>query len=343
MRISIIFLLFSLFLGCNPSGIDMHFRTIQDIKALDWASLNQDGSLIAMGSVKTVNGKEAIVLYDLKTENLQTIWESDVYTRHATFHPSNPALVACLDEGSVGIVDRTTGKTLFRLISDFEYARSVGFSRDGKLLFTVVASLKHKPPVAWDRQTQGPYSISEIHKIDITTHTLVDKISIENEFVTAANFSLSHNYVGLRYMGGKAEVWDLNNNQCIQSVMHNQGDKCIVLLDDDTFLTDGFPAKDGSSIANVVMWDIKTGNVLKKFNPHQMALYNMGILRNKNNEQYVLSGGQDNLVCLWNLDSGKVIWSKRKKGALGYIVAVSSNGHRAVIDALDTPVIIDFW
>jgi WD40 repeat protein len=342
MRIFIIFLLLSLSLSCKPSEVDMRFQTIQNVNTIDWASLNQDGSLITMGSVNTTNGKETIILYEIKTKSLQTIWESDAPTRHAAFHPSNPALVACLDEASVGLVDITTGNTIFRLTFDFEYARSVGFSIDGKLLFAVVTNLNPKPPVDWDVRVQGPYDVSEIYKIDIATHALVDKISIENEFVTAANFSLTRNYVGLRYLDGKADIWDLDNNQCVRSVVHNQGDKCIVLLDDGTFLTDAFPVKDGTSIANVVMWDEKTGNVLKKFSPHRMQLCNMGIIQNKNNEQYILSGGQDNVVHLWSLDTGKVIWSKHDKKWF-YVVAVSGNRHRAVINAVGSPIIIDFW
>ena len=91
---------------------------------------------------------------------------------------------------------------------------------------------------------------------------------------------------------------------------------------------------------NVILWDIKTGQQIRTFNPHRMALTSMGIVISQGDEKFVLSGSNDYRAKLWNLSTGKIVWSQK----YGYDVrvATSGNGRRGVISADSDPVLINF-
>jgi hypothetical protein len=74
----------------------------KSIGIIDWTSLNENGSLVALG-----NGhRREIVLYDVQSKTSHVIWKSKgVYTQCVAFHPFNSNYIACCDQENIGIVD----------------------------------------------------------------------------------------------------------------------------------------------------------------------------------------------------------------------------------------------
>jgi WD40 repeat protein len=56
--------------------------------------------------------------------------------------------------------------------------------------------------------------------------------------------------------------------------------------------------------------------------------------------QLTLSSGEDGTICLWEIETGKVIWF-RKVGGMFSHVAVSADGTKGVFTDWFGPVIID--
>jgi WD40 repeat protein len=343
-----ILMLFSTLTGCYGTKVPMHSTRVEGLGVVDWASCNDDASLIAFGYVRS------ILLYDVKTQKIHTIWDSriwgsDTHGESVAFHPINANLIACCDQGSVGLVDWKAKKTLFRLQLEpvLGFLPGVSFSDDGSCLFVIHSFYgnSNNTPKEWDEEKQGVFCVSEILKIDIESQKIVDKIFLCNEIVNkGVDFDLAHRRFAVRTMGGKAEIRDLESGHCIQSVKHWNGDSCVKFIDDNTLITDGFPNKTehGYIKGNVVCWNIEIGKPSKIFNLHSMALTRngLGILLDKEGNKYVLSGGQDRRAILWNLDTGKIVWSKRF--GFDVRVATSANGKVAVICADGDPMIVTF-
>jgi WD40 repeat protein len=334
-----LFLFLSLIQGCYQDN--MRIQTIKGGGTIDWASLNQDGSLITMGSVDSKSGKESIVLYDVTTKQLHTIWESEQMILNATFHPLKSNYIACCDTIKVVLIDWKDDKVLFQIPIEDGFIPGMAFSQDGLYLFIVHSYFSKKIPDGWDEIKNGPYCISEIIKIDVESQTVLEKIILENNIVQGTDIDTTRNIVGVRYLGGKAEIWDLNHGKCIQSIIHRRGRDCILFVDDNHFLTDAFPDHPSLRLDNnVIMWNIKDGSRVRGYCPHEMELSGIGIVYNKNNERFILSGSKDRRACLWNLDTGKIIWSKRFRDEVR--IGVSKDGRRAVLGSFGDPILIEF-
>jgi hypothetical protein len=319
----------------------MRLRTIKGIGTVNWVSLNSDGSLIIMGSVNSKNKKETIVLYDVTTKQLSTIWENNQSMRIAVFHPLKSNYIAFCDDTNVVLIDWKDNKVLFQIPIERGYTPGMAFSPDGLDLFIVHSYFSERITEGWDKIKNGHYCVSEIIKIDVESQTVLEKIILTNGIVEGTDIDTVRNIAGIRYMGGEAEIWDLNHGKCIQSVIHIRGSKCILFVDDNYFLTDAFPDHPSLGLDNnVIMWNIKDGNQICGYRPHEMKLCGIGIVHNKNGERFILSGSEDRRACLWNLDTGKIIWSKRFR--FDVRVSVSKDGRRAVLASFGDPILLEF-
>jgi len=129
----------SLFAGCENINMKCHKKVIPGIGIVDWVSLNHDGSLIAFGNGKKLNG---ILLYETASGKEHVIWDSktwdsEAFAQSAAFHPTNSDYIACCDQVSVGLVNWRTGETLFRLELPHGFMPGIEFSSDGTKIFVI--------------------------------------------------------------------------------------------------------------------------------------------------------------------------------------------------------------
>jgi WD40 repeat protein len=309
---------------------------VKGIGVADWVSLNHDGSLIAFGNI--LHHNRGITLYDVQSQTSCVIWDNKKYALGVAFHPFNSDYIACCDVNNIGLVNRREQKVLFNLSFEHNFASGIEFSNDGSKIYFIHSFFpEDKTPQDWDINKKGSYCVSEILIIDIETKGVECRIFLDNGIIHGTDFDIEHGLVALRYVGGKAEIWDLNKKICIQSVSHPHSSNCVIFVDEKTFLTEGLPTSD---IDNVIMWDIATGKKIKQFNVHNMELLGMGIIYDKNGNKYVLSGNQHRRAKLWSLDTGEVIWSKKYGCDIG--VATSGDCRRGVIRTEKDPVIVEF-
>jgi WD40 repeat protein len=233
-------------------------------------------------------------------------------------------------------------KLLVRILVQRDCLPAISFSSDNLYLW-VAHSYFTDVPNRWDEVKMGTYCASEILKIEIQSQTIVDRIRLDNNKISVANFNQNRNRIALLYDDGQFEIWNLENGSCSQSVRHMCGDHCIKFIDDDTFLTDGDPRDniENCGTGNVVLWSIHSKQPLRIFNKlHRGKLWSIGIINDKEGNKYVLSGGQDGKAILWELDTGKIVWSKRCGGCVG--IATSRDGRKAVISGKGDPILITF-
>jgi WD40 repeat protein len=330
--------------GCNLSDIKVSSTTVEGIGIVSWASFNDDASLLVFGN-GSVRG---VTLYEIGTQKKHLVWNTREWNKEAlglsaAFHSINTDIIACCDQENIGVVHWKKNKVLFRLPIEYGYVPGVAFSKDSFQIF-VIHSFFNELPEGWkEGRDNRTYCTSEILKIDIESQAIVDRIIVDNIIIEGVDFNSTCDRVALRYMGGQADIWDLEKGCRIQSVRHYHGSKCIKFIDDKTFLTDGCPEDcvDGMINGNVVLWNIDTGKPIKIFNHlHSMALHGMGIIYDKEGNKYILSGGEDRRAILWHLDTGKIIWSKRFKFDVG--VTTSTDGRLGVISADGDPIIVTF-
>jgi len=323
--------------GCQHNH-DMRIQPIKGVGTIDWAVLNHDGSRIVMGSVKSPSGKEAIVLYDINDKTKQIIRESDHNMLCAAFHPIQQNILACCDSTSIALIDLETKTVAFHIPLEHGFIPGMAFSSDGTRLYVVHSYYSKSVPVDWDRTVKGPYSVTEIIEVDVAAGTVIDKLFIENGIAVGADFDMNNGQVGLRYMGGKCEIWSLDDQVCILLMTHIRG-RCFVFLGDEYFMTSGCPPAP-ASLEEVILWDRKTGNQVRAYSPHSMAVSRMGVVRDKNDKNLILSGGEDQQACLWDVEQGKLIWRKRFRFFVG--VGVSADGRRAVVHSFGDPLLLEF-
>ena len=193
-----------LFIACNQSSIEMKTLTIKGIGIVDWATLNEDGSLAALGNGH-VNG---VSVFDTISNKTSVVWESKKWNSNAiatgaAFHPFLKHYLACCDAESVGLVDLHTGHVLFRLTFEYGYAPGIDFSNDGSYVMVVHSYFNKKNmPENWDH-TRGVPVVSEVLFIDINTKNFSSRIELSPNIVTDASFNTNKDLLALRYLGGE--------------------------------------------------------------------------------------------------------------------------------------------
>ncbi len=201
----------------------------------------------------------------------------------------------------------------------------------------------------WDLGTGKPIKILEGHSKGIITSV---------SFNADATQALTTSY------DDTARVWDLETGECIKTYQYhellsasftNSGIRCVIRSNDGISLLyvntntvkivaaqqiyawdfdlDGNYALTGSGDQIARLWNLTTGECLKKLKDH------LGVLAFVPNSKVVLSGTNDYSVRLWDLQTGKI---KLLKGHSGGIVtaAFTSDGTCLLTGSQDKTAIL---
>lgn len=118
-------------------------------------------------------------------------------------------------------------------------------------------------------------------------------------------------------------VWDLDTGVEVHELKGMAGGiEAIEMTPDDRYVLAG--AKALSKGGLLALWDIQSGNIVRKFNGHTKNVHSVSIT---NGGKKAVSGGSDGMIFIWDVDSGAALKSMRTKSLT--TLAVSPDGNYA--------------
>jgi len=329
-------------LSCSDNGTiklwDM--ITSQEIRSFSgivdtvtFASFNSDGRYVLYGSGKNLKlfelltGKEVMVFYGHRS-----------LVRSAAFSPDDRYIISGSDDKTLMLWDVSTGqkiRTFSGHITEHKDAvMSVVFSPDGK---SVLSGSKDKSLKLWDVSTghnlrsffghkdtvysvafspDGLYAVSSsadktLKLWDISTGNEIHSfIGHENHI-----FSVAFSPDGAKILSGSwdgwIKLWDKTNGQVIQFSSYNPNGVRSV-----KFSSNGDYAISGSWDL-VRLWNVYTGQEIKSFSGHRGRVMSVVF---SHNERYILSCGEDKTIKLWEVSTGKLLFTRIQMNQDDWIV-----------------------
>lgn len=101
-------------------------------------------------------------------------------------------------------------------------------------------------------------------------------------------------------------VWETETKTTVQTLDgHTNTVDALVFLDENTLISGGWDAQ-------IILWDITTGNSLRTFTGHEDRVYKLAISPDRTK---LLSASSDGSVRLWNIETGELIRTYRVPNA----------------------------
>ena len=132
------------------------------------------------------------------------------------------------------------------------------------------------------------YANLKIPLTDPTVMSGINSIQVTNEGYVIAN-----------EFGGKIYVWDLKNNNLINSFISGNASRNLTLSKDDKYL---FVVE--NTIIKQIDW--KAGKEIKRLSNHSNFINDIAI---SGNNKYLISAGNDNKISIWDVATGNLLKS----------------------------------
>lgn len=177
----------------------------------------------------------------------------------------------------------------------------------------------------------------EEHKDRMAINTIGNK---NNNAARCVSWSHDNKYLAVGYDDCKVRVWDLEKKCCIKVFQgHKDSVKCVVWSPNDEFIASGsddtmikiWSVKDGKHIktstfhrapVNCILW-LKNNYIVSGSDDKMVIKFNFPrieehkVLKNHTkriygltasaDEKYVISIGNDKILCLWNIEKGEIV------------------------------------
>jgi WD40 repeat protein len=287
--------------GNLVQDFNVHAELVTSVK------LSQDGHVL-VGSGNTVK------LWDVTTGALVRSFEghTDVVSSVA-LSPDGRLVLSGSRDTTLKLWDAATGK-LIRSIKDDSWVFSVGFSRDGRRVFsaTVAARMNETATVKlWDASSGR------------LIHTFEGGMQ-------AAFSPDGHSILTRDPQGQGASLWDIATGAVIRSFSFGE----MVSL--QTFSPDGRFVL-GNTGTMLKLWDVATGSLVRRFDGKSSI--RAAIFSPDGNR--ILSGGSDGTIRIWETETGQLVRSFEQQQPNLTSVAFSRDGKRIVSGSGNST--IDVW
>lgn len=289
--------------AASGTVLKTHFENQLVIDALDFSP---KGSQIVFSS--SLSKKTGVWNYekDFTLYNLP----SSAFHEDVKYSPDGKK-IALLSGNDINIVNSISGESFFKINEKIE-PKSIGFSPDGRVL----AIGNYKGGI----KLIGTENGNLIHNLKSFTHKITEiaisddnKILVSgntNDEVVVWNFSNSKGYKVFNGHSDYAPIKITSDNQHIVTVNEdeqiyirniNTGLIKVRYDFDGGYINDFDISDDGKELAvaceeGLFLFELYTGNVLKKYDGHGGSVNSVSFIPK---EDYLISGGDDNLVKLW--------------------------------------------
>lgn len=181
--------------------------------------------------------------------------------------------------------------------------------------------------------------VSEEHCDRISLYTIGYK---NNNAARCAKWSHNNKFIAAGYDDCRVRIWDLKQQKCIKVLEeHKDSVKCVVWSPDDKFVASGSddcsiniwnvsthePCKKvihHSGAVNSILW-LKSGNIISASDDKNIIMFNtkteksslappkhtkrIYCLASSPDEKYIISVGNDKLLCLWDIENCECLQS----------------------------------
>ncbi|MFM2310967.1 MAG: hypothetical protein RLZZ04_243 [Cyanobacteriota bacterium] len=221
---------------------------------------------------------ETIKLWDVSTKKCRRTFRSHVKIWTVKFSPDGKLLANGNQDGTVCFWDSSTGENLRCIEAHSLWIWAIAFSPDGKSLASGSADTTIK---IWDVETgECRLNLSNSNKV----------------------LSVAFHPNGRMIAGGDGKsikLWDLETGKLIQTfVGHNATILSLVFNSEGNILMSG-----GDSIDSTIrIWSVDTGRCIQVLHGHKSAVRGLNLTPNN---QTLVSGSNDGMIRLWDLETGQ--------------------------------------
>jgi WD40 repeat protein len=317
------FIVFLLCICAMHSLNSIHFNVYRYSAAnVSATALNSDGSVLAGG---TNNGH--CILWNTKTrKQLRILYISNCYPSVLAFHPTKTWLLACDTDRIIKLFDFVTGDELCEYNTEFlckcttQIIRAI-FTPDGKSALIAVRT--------YEEEMGLKIFVLNLESMELEFFGF--KLNDYLSYAIAVNSNETKIAVD-------SFILDFKTQKVIQKISHGNG------IFDLFFLPDFKRIVTSAGITslnpyNIAIWDIESGKQLKGYN-HLHAGHHIRDMVMVQGGHLVLSSGDDGTICLWEIETGKKIWSRRVWESFQQI-AVSQDGSKGAATTLFGPIDFD--
>jgi WD40 repeat protein len=291
--------------GREYNRLDGHNGSVNSV------SFSPDGKTLATGS-----SDNTIKLWDVETgKEIRTLSGHNGYARgednhisSVSFSSDGKTLTSGSNDDTIILWNVETGEEIRTLSGHNGSVNSVSFSPDGKTLAT---GSRDKTIKLWN----------------VETGQEIRTLSGHNEGVSSVSFSPDGNT--LVSGSGTIKLWNVETGKEICTLSgHNREVNSV------SFSSDGKTLATGSEDNTIKLWDVETGKGIRTLSGHNGSVYSVSFsntLSGHNGSVYsvsfsndgktLASGGWDNTIKLWNVETGQEI--RTLKGHDSYLTSVN--------------------
>jgi len=286
-------------------------------------SFSPDGRFALSGS-----DDSTLKLWDVATGGeLRTFNGHASAVDSAAFSPDGHSVLSASRDNTLKLLEAATGKVLRSFTGHTDRVVSVAFSRDGRF---ALSGSRDKTLKLWELATGNELR-------SFTGHTgQVASVA----FSPDGSFALS---AGGGFPSVELKVWETATGKELRSFTRRTGEVNSV-----AFSPDGRFALYGSTTyafdaaaGGLELWDVATGNDLRSFTGHNGQVTSVAFspdgrfALSASRDTFGFSAGRDYTLKLWELASGKELWSFTEHSGQINSVAFSPDGRFALSDSLD--------
>lgn len=248
----------------------------QDVKALDFAA---DSTLLASGSEDA-----SIIIWEVTTgQNRQTLTGHTGNVESVAFAPDATRLASASRDRTVRIWDTRTGEEIAALSEHRSVVNDVTYSPDGT---QILSASKDRSVILWDANTGRV-----IRTFD----------NIASGQATSVDFAPD----GRTALVGDSErmfLLDLSDGSIIRLYRGHRS-----TITDVAFSADGALALSASADADIVLWDVESGDERLRLEGHRASVNSVVF---DPTGTRALSGSSDDTVVLWRIDTvdDLIVW-----------------------------------
>ncbi|KAG6527059.1 hypothetical protein ZIOFF_009152 [Zingiber officinale] len=182
-----------------------------------------------------------------------------------------------------------------------------------------------------------------------------------SDAVTAVDFNRDGGLIISGSYDGMCRIWDSANGHCITTLVEDKsppvsfakfspnGKFVLAATLDSTLLVLDLKVNSGAIDAFQILslalklWNFSTGKILKTYTGHVNSNFCIPSTFSITNGKYIVSGSEDNIVYLWDLQTRKVV--QKLEGHTDIVIAVTCHPSENMIasGALDKDKTVKIW
>ncbi|MDR0335479.1 MAG: hypothetical protein LBI18_00130 [Planctomycetaceae bacterium] len=283
------------------------------------AALSPDGKLLAGGN----NDGRIIIWNTHSRKRIKIFQHNNISPGFIIFHPSKPWLIVADHKNTVTIWDYETNekKSVIKINSD----------ADTQIIRILISPDEKRMIICFRSYGEDLNICLQEYNFETQKSTMLD-FCIHKDILYSADISKDGPKIAIdKY------IFHSNGYDLVQKIEHGN------MIDDLFFLPDSKRIVTASSttalnLHNIALWDVNTGKKLKGYVLHRgLDISKMAMIPGG---RFAISAGEDYRVCIWEIETGNVIWSRRVGGIFSW-VAVSNDGSKAVVTDWFGPLEID--